>query len=660
MKNFIMVLVAAFIATTAFAKGIFYQTDPLTGAITRLAIDGDTTGMNWLMSPDGKQYPWVTAQYGWGLGYLTVNGEKAAWGSLPYRAGSVAVIVERELKNGELRETYTFKNTGRQPARITDCGIYTPWNDNYTDADTCITKRCDAHLWAGGNAAHVCALRMGGGKQNVGLAVTNGKLVDYEVWQRGREMGKSNFRGVIAVCLPDTTLQPGKSYSVSWTIFEHSGKQDFMQKLQQHGSALVTSDKYIYQFGETVNIYLNRRLAKSFIADKLGEQRIDIAYGNGKTTYATILVVSGYDKLIEKRVNFILDHQVMNDTADARYGAFMVYDNELHHIYKNDDARRSYDTDEGRERVGMGVLLAEWLKLLMDTDIDGNHKAQSSKLKAQLVRYASFLRNKLQTEDYTTYSRVSKDGRNRGYNYPWIADFYFLMYDVTGDRQYALDGYGTMQALFRHFGYRFYCIDYPVTTGLRMLRQAGLAAERDTLLTEFGKVADTFTANGLSFPKSEVDFEQSIVAPAAQFLLEYYLATKNEKYLETARLMMPVVENFCGFQPHYRLHDISIRHWDCYWFGKQQLFGDTFPHYWSAVNGLAYYYYWLATGDETYLAKAQEVVRNNLCNVFEDGSASCAYVFPRRVNSEQAHFADVFANDQDWALAFYLRVCNVK
>lgn len=29
-------------------------------------------------------------------------------------------------------------------------------------------------------------------------------------------------------------------------------------------------------------------------------------------------------------------------------------------IYKNDDSRKSYDCDEGRERVGMGILLAKW------------------------------------------------------------------------------------------------------------------------------------------------------------------------------------------------------------------------------------------------------------------------------------------------------------
>lgn len=94
--------------------------------------------------------------------------------------------------------------------------------------------------------------------------------------------------------------------------------------------------------------------------------------------------------------------------------------------YKNDDSRKSYDCNEGRERVGMGVMLAKWYL-----------KHPSEKLKQSLIRYADFYHNKLQTEDFTTYSRVTKDGWNRGYNYAWAADFFFHMYEVTKNRKYA-------------------------------------------------------------------------------------------------------------------------------------------------------------------------------------------------------------------------------
>ena len=122
--------------------------------------------------------------------------------------------------------------------------------------------------------------------------------------------------------------------------------------------------------------------------------------------------------------------------------------------------------------------------------------------------------------------------------------------------------------------------------------------EYNDLLVDFSKTAEVFMTNGLNFPKSEVNFEQSIIAPATQFLLEFYLQTQDKQYMEAAEKMMPVVENLCGNQPDYRLNEIPIRHWDCYWFGKRQVFGDTFPHYWTCINANAYFYYAKATGKE--------------------------------------------------------------
>ena len=676
----------------SYANGIVFKTDPATGAISEISIEKDSFNMNWILAPNGKQYKWVTSKYGWGLGFITVNGKKHSWQKplntkrLTYQAEDIQIVVDRQLVNGELLEQYTFKNTGKIKASITDCGIYTPWNDNYPSASTCMTNRCNAHIWAGDNAAYVMAIRMGDngkneeeGVGNIGLALTEGSISDYEVWERKRENSYSNFRGVFAMDLPDMTLLPGKSYTIAWRIFEHGGKKDFTNKYLAKGGALVSCDKYVYQQGEDVKIYLKKDKLKSLVAtttsinmkdgtaiskpitvktakdnrghyaffkaDKLGEQRIDLLYNKGERTHATILVVSDYIGLIKKRIDFILNNQQLKDPNDARNGAYMVYDNELCSIYKNDDKRKSDDTDEGRERVGMGILLAKWYL-----------KHPNDKLKQSLVNYAKFIREELQTTNYTTYSLAGKKNRNRGYNYAWVADFYFLMYNVTGNKQYAVDGYQTLQALYRNFKYGFYCIDIPVTTGLRTLKDAGLQTEYNDLLIDFSRTADVFIKNGLNFPKSEVNFEQSIVAPATQFLLEMYLQTKDNQYLKAAEKMMPIVDNLSGLQPDYHLHEIPIRHWDCYWFGKRQIFGDTFPHYWSCINAAVYYYYAIATGKENYKDRAKEIVRNNLCNVFEDGTGSCAFVYPGKVNGEKAHFADVFANDQDWALVYYLSV----
>lgn len=40
--------------------------------------------------------------------------------------------------------------------------------------------------------------------------------------------------------------------------FEHKGKEDFYQKLLAAGGAIAQSDKYVYQQGEEVKIYLEK------------------------------------------------------------------------------------------------------------------------------------------------------------------------------------------------------------------------------------------------------------------------------------------------------------------------------------------------------------------------------------------------------------------
>jgi hypothetical protein len=84
------------------------------------------------------------------------------------------------------------------------------------------------------------------------------------------------------------------------------------------------------------------------------------------------------------------------------------------------------------------------------------------------------------------------------------------------------------------------------------------------------------------------------------------------------------------------------------------------PHYWSTLTSEAFARYALITGKKEYSKRAETIVKNNLCNIFEDGSASCAYVYPARINGIKAGVFDPFANDQDWALVFYLKYLKLN
>lgn len=690
MKNELIkrigIFVCLLIAVNCLSAGNFpveMRINPSTGAISELTLKGDNRSMNWVVKTDGTQYPWVKDNYGWGLGYFTVvkgrETVKREWRvpveispdgmKVLYREGDIRILIKREIKQGDLVEEYSFTNEGEEPVSLYDVAIYTPFNDNYPDAQQCINSRAHMHIWKGGSAAYVNAIRMGDFTPHLGLVVTNGAIRNYEIWERGRKKANSQTRGIIALDLPDLLLKPGESYSLEWHVFAHNGNDDFRHKLLEKGSVLVSCNKYVFEKGEKARVEcrslepLEACTAKMngvpvpvkqegnlcFVEvpmEQAGEVRFDFYYNGNKQTHADCLVISNTADLIRKRVDFIRTRQQMNNPSDLRDGAYMVYDNEGDSIYLNDTPNcNPVDRDEGAERLGMGVLLAKQYLLTKDPE-----------LKQSLLRYANFVRRKLQTDNYVTYSSVDQKNRNRGYNYMWVAELYFQMYKVTGDKQFVTDGYKTLKSMFQQFGYGFYAIGIPVRLGLQSLKEAGMKKEYTDLRNDFIKTGDVFVKNGLNYPAHEVNYEQSIVAPAIQFLAQLYLETGSQKYLDEVKRQMPVLEAFNGFQPSYHLNEVAIRHWDGHWFGKRELFGDTFPHYWSTITGAVYYYYALCTGDSSYQKRAENVVRNNLCLFFEDGKASCAYMYPYKIDGVKAEFYDPYANDQDWALVYYLLV----
>jgi hypothetical protein len=668
------------------AQKVVYQIQSETGAIRHLAIQGDTRNMNWMLETDGSQYPWIKEEYGWGLGGFSIvsGGDtiEQQWKNAVrveqtpdrvssfYTVGDIHITVIRFHEKEDLIEEYRFSNKGKQAIRLVDIGINTPFNDNYPDAATCNRARTNAHIWDGENAAYVNATHMSGKSPHLGLVLTKGSVKSYEIKERSMEKAMSNFRGVIVLNPEDRTLKPGENYTISWRIFSHQGHADFFAKALKAGSIIASSEKYVYQTGETAKIVFESRKSLknpgvtvngktkpvtkngniytvSVPVNQTGDIRVELIYNGGEKTHVSCWGISSVDELMRKRADFIVTHQQFNDVNDKRHGAYMVYDNEENKIFLNDKPSVSYfDRDEGAERLGMGHFLALYYL-----------KTKDEKVKESLLKYASFVRNQLQDKDYNTWSTVDHTGRNRAYNYPWIADFYFRMFQVTGDRQFLLDGYSTFKSMYEQFGHAFYASgDISLITNL--LRDNQMETEAVSLLADFRESGDSFLKIGVNYPPHEVNYEHGIVCPAVGTFLRLYFVTGEKKYLDGANLQLPLLEAFSGYQPSYHLNDIAIRHWDGYWFGKRETWGDVMPHHWTAGTAIDYKLYARATKDSSYQQRAENIVRNNLCNFFENGRASCAYLYPYKVNGVKAQFYDPYANDQDWALASYLQIVN--
>lgn len=651
----------------------------------RVRIDGRSGGLSHLSHPkDPLAMGWTRQAAPWGTGWVRIDGTTTAWNhpvalrriddrtvESVYEMPRLRVRVRRQLEaSGRLRETFTFENTGSTPLAFGDggLGIRLPLVDNYPGAEICLPQRCHAHLWMGGSSSYVNATRMGGAAPHLGLVLTQGSLAGYSIYDH---IDHSNDRGQFVLHPADVTLQPRETQTISWVLFWHEGWDDFFQKAAQlENFVRLEAERYTVVRGEPLRVtarassslagakwFLNgtplstdkpqtgqeKGFQVEITTAELGEQVVELEI-KGKRARLAAFVTPPPMELVASRIRFITEHQQKHAEGDPLDGAYLIFDNETNSLVYNRDFA---DHNAGRERLGMGVLAALYWPHCDDP-------ALAMSIKQSLERYAAFVGRELENEAGAVFNDAKRSGPTRMYNYPWATHFHLAMYDAFGQPEYLRRALQTTRTYYAKGGERFYCIGMPVHQMLRSLKKAGWNNERKEMLAAFKKHATTLLKNGSAYPKHEVNFEQSIVGPAAQLMLEVYLATGDKAFLQGAEEQLKLLELFGGRQPDYHLNDIAIRHWDGYWFGKRHVYGDTFPHYWSTITGMAFGYYAEAKADSSYRQRAEAILANNLCAFTPEGRGSCAYVYPTSVNGKPGKFFDPWANDQDWALVNWL------
>lgn len=662
------------------------ELDPANGSIRTLAHPADAAAMSWVGNTDNT--PWQSRSLQWGLGYADLGKSllhRGRWEApvqstatantlrTVYQVGPLKVEITRTLQGETFTERYVFTNTGTEPLPMAGeqgaaMAIAAPFNDHYTDTRDVLQHRCHAHLWMGGSSAWVAALRMGGRGPHLGLVLTEGALSGYSIAGRD-EATSSNTRGTFLLHPALGALPPGQSRALGWTLFWHTGWDDFFARCAQHAPGFVRlqADRYTAHVGETVTLSATGKalagarltvagaplpsrpsatgLSAELKADKPGELTVSLLSANGTSTRLQLNVVPPLDALIEARVRFIVARQQVRDAADPLDGAFLTYDNQLDAIARHNKKR---DHNEARERLGMGVLLARWLR---------GQAQRPPEVMDALTRYYRFHNAKLQRADGYVFDAAGL-ARERLYNWPWSAQLHLEMGRLTGDAACYDAFVRTIESYYAHGGDAFYPIGLPVFDGLAALRATGRTQAHARLLSLFQRHGEKLAATGPDYPASEVNFEQSIVAPAAQILLELHSATGEARWLQAAKPHLALLELFNGRQPDHHLHDIAIRHWDGYWFGKLRLWGDTFPHYWSTLTALAFAHY-ARSGAAGYAQRADAILRNNLSLFTPEGRAHAAFIYPKTVNGLQAHVADPLANDQDWTLVHALQLREI-
>ena len=115
-----------------------------------------------------------------------------------------------------------------------------------------------------------------------------------------------------------------------------------------------------------------------------------------------------------------------------------------------------------------------------------------------------------------------------------------------------------MECFYREGGSHYYAIGMPMKESVDVFRKAGREAEADRLVELYRKQGDFMAKCGRNYPAHEVDYEQSIVAPAAIYMCELYQITGEETYLAEAARQLQVLELFQGDQPDYHLNQVAI------------------------------------------------------------------------------------------------------
>ncbi len=569
---------------------------------------------------------------------------------------------------GNLSEQYIFKNISSCDLflRQGEIGIYVPFSDNYCEAEKSLKQNCHTHINCAENITWVNALRQGKSNLNIGLVLTKGSIDKYSL-ETGLEKNPvdSSCRGTFMLNTAPIDLLKGEEFTIEWEVFVHSGAQDFFDKISEKQMiknidvkqyTIFEGESFEFSFeacGKNVKVVLYEKeiafnrvgnvVSVRYTPEKFGEHKF-LIYSDDVKTHITMFATLSIDELLHKRIDFIVDNQQYSRENSNVDGAYLIYDNKTKRMVFDN---RVHDHNASRERIGMALVIAKYLQ-----------KNKNEKFYNSLMRFIEFV--KREYFDETTGEVFNSVNKNRNlirlYNPPWLMLFFAEVYILTKDNQYiefinkALDFY------YSNGGEAFYPISYNIKTIACVLEKSGDSKYLNKAIAYFKAHADNIIKNGLCYPAHEVVYEQSLPISAASIICDVALVTGEKKYFDAAKVHIEALERFDGMQPDFRLNQIPIRYWDDYWFGKSMQFGDTFPHYWSVLSSDVWKDYYNMTNDEKYIGMAHRCIRNCMCLFNNDGTASCAYLYPYYINNKPGEFYDDWANDQDFALYYLLKI----
>ncbi|MGW0845338.1 hypothetical protein ACWD26_35435 [Streptomyces sp. NPDC002787] len=613
---------------------------------------------------------WHGPDHAWGTGFAITSRGSGRW-QTPYETewradGATArhrpvpgleLTVRRQVTGDRYTESYTWTNTGDEPLRITGLGLNVPIRDVYDGAAGALARSCHAHVFTGGAWSWLLAEPMAGTPPLLGAIVRTGALWAYSIESRN-SVTWSDIRGHLVVHPTDharnpeafggqpvVDLAPAEEYVLAWELGWYDAREAFL--------AATDAPAELPSLTAPVGSALELRLAEGVaLADDAvssytthGIQHIDLDR-DGRRSRTAVAFLAPIRDLAEARVARIVGEHRPHERPEPERYAFVPVDARtgLRHTENGWP-----DWTDGAERLGMAVLLQQarmrgW--------------GGSGPIDEALRGFARFARERLVDSDGSV-RRGSRPApqTQRLYNTPWLAHFFhdqFVLYGDPADLDLAAR---LLEASYSLGARDHLLIGQPeaMTAVAASLDEQGHTGRAKRLRETLVEHALRFADRGTALPRHEVSYEQSMVAPLVTLLATAYEVAPDERLSTALGPAVRWLRAFGGPQPHVRLRDIGIRHWDGYWFGIERLWGDTFPHHWSVLTAIALRQLPEALRDDDTERVAEAIFAANLVDFTPHGLATCAFIMPSCVDGRPAHRPDPLMNDQDWALALLLR-----
>ena len=639
-----------------------------TGQMTSLVLVGDKERANFIKIGKGLCEIHPTPWYDRGDNKYFKSYENWSFESFEKKGNSaVAVFLRRgviatqtfTLFDGEIRINTQFKNTNSFPVyfKREDISLYMPFADSYDDSLTCQKIRVHTHMAPFGENSYVRVERMGESEYNIGVVFLRGSTYSYSQ----EECNNSDDRGYLIMNIDPFTLTSGQTYEVEVAIFPHKGGADFFNQAKKYKEYIDTQSEngYVLLKGESGKFVLtahsdvsnarvrcgNKNLDFEIIKNKVvldlkwetcGEKRIDYEV-DGRKGFAYFHVSLPLDELQKRRARFIVKNQQCLDKNSPLYGAYLIYDNEEKRQYFSFEFT---DHNANRERMVMALFLAKYIR-----------KSGDKSIEKSLYLFNEFLlRECVDEETGAAFNNIGRDARRkRLYNAPWVFLYFCELYMYDGNERWINLAFKMIQKYYENGGATFYPNGIRFSEIRRAFEKYGNAEMYNALLELFDNHIRELERKGTEYPPHEVNYEQTIVSPAACMMLDKYLLCGDEKYIEEAEKHLRLLLKFNGCQPDYRLNKIPIRYWDNYWFGKLSncVYGDTMPQPSLAHSAHCFYSYGIITQNKKWIDYGLQAFRGGFCLFNSKGEAASSYVYPERVNGAKGQFFDPFANEQD-------------